>query len=100
VDSVDPSKIVLFGSYAYGTPNKDSDVDILVIMETNHPRHKRPVPINRALAGLIIPKDILVYTPDEVDDWKDVPQAFITQVLKKGVVVYEKNKKRSGPGFY
>jgi predicted nucleotidyltransferase len=93
VDTVDPAQIILFGSYAYGTPHKDSDVDILVIMETDRPRHKRPVMINKALAGLLIPKDILVYTPAEIDDWKDVPQAFITQILKKGVVVYDKVKK-------
>jgi predicted nucleotidyltransferase len=49
VDAVDPAEIILFGSYAYGIPNKDSDVDILVIMETDIPRHKRPVAINRAL---------------------------------------------------
>lgn len=97
VDAADPSMIILFGSYAYGTPRTDSDVDILVIMETDLPRHKRLGPINRALAGLLIPKDILVYTPAEIEDWKEVPQAFITQVLEKGVRVYEKNKKRSGP---
>ena len=99
VDAVDPARIILFGSYAYGTPHQDSDIDILVVMETDRPRHKRPVPINRALAGLLIPKDILVYTPAEVKDWKDVPQAFVTQILKKGVVVYDKNKKRSDPGL-
>jgi hypothetical protein len=40
---------------------------------------------------LVIPKDILVYTPAEIDDWKDVPEAFVTQVIKKGVVVYDKD---------
>ena len=99
VDAVDPARIILFGSYAYGTPHQDSDIDILVIMETARPRHKRTVAINRALAGLLIPKDILVYTPAEVDDWKDVPQAFVTQVLKKGVVVYDKDKKRFDPSL-
>jgi len=99
VDAVDPARIILFGSYAYGIPHKDSDVDILVIMETDIPRHKRPVAINRALAGLVIPKDILVYTPAEIDDWKDVPEAFVTQVIKKGVVVYDKNKRGSDPGL-
>ena len=93
VDAVDPAKIILFGSYAYGTPHMDSGIDILVIMETDRPRHKRSVAINRALAGLLIPKDILV------DDWKDVPQAFVTQVLKKGVVIYDKDKRRSDPGL-
>lgn len=99
VDAVDPARIILFGSYAYGTPHMDSDVDILVIMETDRPRHKRSVAINRVLAGLLIPKDILVYTPAEIDDWKDVPQAFVTQVLKKGVVIYDKDKRRSDPGL-
>ena len=97
VHATNPAKIILFGSYAYGTPHADSDIDILVIMETDQPRHKRPVTINRALAGLLIPKDILVYTPAEIDEWKDVPLAFITQVLKKGVVVYDKDTKRSDP---
>ena len=40
---------------------------------------------------LVIPKDILVYTPAEIDDWKDVPESFVTQVIKKVVVVYDKN---------
>lgn len=95
VDAVDPARIILFGSYAYGTPHKDSDIDILVIMESDTPRHKRPAAINRALAGLLIPKDILVYTPAEINDWKDVPEAFVTQIMKKGVVLYDKDKKRS-----
>jgi predicted nucleotidyltransferase len=56
VEAVDPVKIILFGSYAYGIPHKDSDVDILVIMETGSPRHKRPVAINRALFGAGDPK--------------------------------------------
>lgn len=91
VDAVDPEKIILFGSYAYGTPHPDSDVDILVILTTDLPRHKRPAVIHRALAGLLIPKDILVYTPAEVDEWKGVPQAFVTRVLRQGVVVYDKD---------
>jgi uncharacterized protein len=99
VDAVDPVKIILFGSYAYGFPRKESDVDILVIMETDRPRHKRPAIIHRALAGLLIPKDILVYTPAEIDEWREVSQAFVTQVMKKGVVVYDKDKIRSDPGM-
>jgi predicted nucleotidyltransferase len=97
VDAVRPDQIVLFGSYAYGIPDKESDIDILVIMETDRPRHKRSVILNKVLAGLLIPKDLVVYTPEEVAEWKDVPQAFITQILKKGVILYDKNKKRSDP---
>jgi len=90
VQSVNPQKIILFGSYAYGKPHEGSDLDILVVMDSNLPRYKRSVPIYRALAELLIPMDILVYTPQEIEAWKDVPQAFITTILKKGKVIYEK----------
>jgi predicted nucleotidyltransferase len=91
VERVRPQKIILFGSYAYGRPHADSDLDILVVMESELPRYKRAVPIYRALAGLLIPKDVLVYTPQEIESWSEVPQAFITTILKSGQVVYEKN---------
>jgi predicted nucleotidyltransferase len=91
VERVRPQKIILFGSYAYGRPHADSDLDILVVMESELPRYKRAVPIYRALAGLLIPKDVLVYTPQEIESWSAVPQAFITTILKSGQVVYEKN---------
>ena len=95
VESVHPERIILFGSHAYGSPHRGSDLDILVVMRSELPRYKRSVPIYRALAGLLIPKDVLVYTPDEIEEWSDVPQAFITTVIRKGRVVYEKRQSRS-----
>ncbi|MBC7343881.1 MAG: nucleotidyltransferase domain-containing protein [Clostridia bacterium] len=92
VEAVDPQKIILFGSYAYGKSHEGSDLDILVVMDSDLPRYKRSVPIYRALAGLLIPKDVLVYTPQEIEAWKDVPQAFITTIVKKGKVIYEKEQ--------
>jgi len=90
VEAVDPEKIILFGSYAYGKPSKDSDLDILVIMRSNLPRYKRSVPIYKALTGMLIPKDIIVYTPREVKEWDDVSQAFITTAVTRGKKIYEK----------
>lgn len=90
VKAVNPEKIILFGSYAYGTPNQNSDLDILVLMNSNLPRFKRSVPVYLSLAGLLIPKDIFVYTPKELEEWSDVPQAFITTIVRKGKVIYEK----------
>jgi len=90
VEAVDPDKIILFGSYAYGKPSKDSDLDILVIMKSNLPRYKRSVPIYKALAGMLIPKDIIVYTPKEVEEWDNVPQSFITTAVSRGKKIYEK----------
>lgn len=95
VESVDPERIILFGSHAYGTPHKESDLDILTVMHSDLPRYKRSVPIYRALAGLLIPKDVLVYTPEEIEEWSDVPQAFITTAIRKGKVIYEKEQGRS-----
>ncbi|MHB1275910.1 MAG: nucleotidyltransferase domain-containing protein [Candidatus Humimicrobiaceae bacterium] len=88
--AVNPEKIILFGSYAKGKQKKNSDLDILIIMNSDLPRYKRSVPIYKALAGIFIPKDIIVYTPDEVKEWSDVPQAFITTAIAEGKILYEK----------
>jgi predicted nucleotidyltransferase len=92
VACVNPERIVLFGSYAYGKPTPESDLDILVIVSSDQPRYQRAVPIYRALAGLLIPKDVLVYTPEEVAMWSEVAEAFITSVWRQGKVIYEKAK--------
>ena len=90
VDSYKPEKIILFGSYAYGTPKKDSDLDLLIVKESSLPRYKRAREIRKHLWGISeIPKDILVYTQKEIDDWKEVEEAFITQVVKYGKIIYE-----------
>ncbi|MBU0694508.1 MAG: nucleotidyltransferase domain-containing protein [Candidatus Omnitrophica bacterium] len=84
-------KIILFGSYVYGQPKEDSDLDLLVVVESSDlPRHKRAREIRKRLWGFInTPKDILVYTKDEIEEWKDVKQAFITKIISKGRVLYE-----------
>jgi predicted nucleotidyltransferase len=90
-----PDGIILFGSYAYGKPTEDSDLDLIVIKETNLPKHQRAREIRKYLWGLTdVPKDILVYTKKEIADWGNVKQSFITDVMKKGIVLYE-NKNRS-----
>jgi predicted nucleotidyltransferase len=83
VSEVHPDKIILFGSYAYGTPTKDSDVDLLVIIPSNEPMHSRVTRIMKLVRDIHIPKDIIVYTPQEVNDWKDVTNAFITSIMRK-----------------
>ena len=92
VNTVHPERIVLFGSYAYGKPKEGSDLDILVIMNSELPRYKRSMSIYSCLAGFLIPKDILVYTPEEIEEWSEVPQAFITTAIKNGKVIYEKEQ--------
>ncbi len=88
VKRVHPEKIILFGSYAYGNPMRDSDLDLLVILPTEEPMHKRIMRIRKLIRDIRVPKDILVYTPQEVEAWKNVSSAFITSVMKKGKVIY------------
>ena len=91
VSAVDPEKIILFGSHAYGKAKKGSDLDLLVIVkESSLPRYKRSVPIYKALAGILVPKDVVVYTEKEIEEWSNVPLAFITTITRKGKVIYEK----------
>ena len=95
IDNYNPDKIILFGSYAQGHPTENSDLDLLIVKNSNLPRYKRAREIRRYLWGITdIPKDIIVYTQEEIDDWAKVKEAFITNIVTKGKVLYE-NKKRS-----
>ena len=84
-----PQKIILFGSRARGEARPDSDYDLLLIEPSDQPRYKRAARYRRALTGVVLAKDILVWTPEEVAQWQDVPNAFITAAVREGVVLYE-----------
>ena len=84
-----PQKIILFGSRARGDARPDSDYDLLLIEPSDLPRYKRAARYRRALIGLAPAKDILVWTPEEVAEWQDVPNAFITSVVREGLVLHE-----------
>ncbi len=84
-----PEKIVLFGSYARGDAKDDSDIDLLLVERSDLPRYKRAAPYRKAVAGLCIAKDIVVWSPEEIAEWRTVPNAFITSIMKEGRVLYE-----------
>ena len=86
-----PDSIILFGSYADGTANNNSDLDLLIISETDQPRHRRSFEIYKSLIGSMIPIDILVYTREEFDEEKNQEYSFLNYVLKNSKVLYERN---------
>ena len=86
-----PLRIVLFGSRARGVTHPGSDLDLLVVEEgSDQPRHHRALPYRMALLGLDVDLDLVVWTPPEIEDWANVPQAFITTILREGKVLYER----------
>lgn len=62
-----PERIILFGSYAWGKPGPDSDVDLFIVKETNHSSREMAREISRAIFPRPFPVDILVYTPSEIE---------------------------------
>ena len=89
VKTIDPEKIILFGSRARRDARLESDIDLLVIAESTQPRYRRAAPLYGVLSDILAPMDILVYSPEEVLEWSQVPQAFVTTAIREGTVLYE-----------
>src|SRR5436190_22834120 len=90
VESIDPDRIILFGSRARGDARPDSDVDLLIIKDSDEPPYRRAAPAYRALTGLAVPTDIIWRTAAEVEDWSAVRNYVTTRALSEGQVLYEK----------
>jgi len=85
-----PQKIILFGSYAWGDPTKDSDLDLLIVKETNEKHRKRSLSIRKILSeeNGLIGMDILVYTPEEFSERIEMGDSFLSKILREGEVLY------------
>ena len=84
-----PDKIILFGSYAYGAPHADSDVDILVVMPARH-QHTQAVQIRWAIPAPF-PLGLIVRTPKNLQWRLEEGESFHTEIVTKGKVLYEKS---------
>ena len=84
-----PRRIVVFGSYAYGRPTNDSDVDVMVVMPFSKRRRTRPSLAIRQRIAAGFPVDILVREPAEIARRLRSGDSFITDVIRRGKVVYE-----------
>lgn len=85
-----PEKIILYGSYAYGKPTPDSDIDLFIIKDTDEDGIQRFVEVKRLIYDpeRRISISPLVYTPREVDDRLELGDYFVREVLTKGEVLY------------
>ncbi len=83
-----PQKIILFGSYARGNPRPESDVDLLVVMDTNLKESEQAMQIRRHL-GVMFGMDLIVRTPKRLAERIEMGDWFLRDIIKEGKVLYE-----------
>jgi len=86
-----PEKIILFGSYAWGTPNPDSDVDLFIVKKSRKRQIDRMRELRMKLIGNNFPPmDLLIYTPGELSRRLAIGDFFVREIIEKGQVLYGK----------
>jgi predicted nucleotidyltransferase len=91
VELFHPEQVILFGSYAWGTPTAGSDVDVMVIVtESNLSDYQRALLARRCLSGLDIAKDVIVRTRAEFDFLRDVRASLEYKIARQGRVLYDR----------
>ena len=84
-----PDKIFLFGSRAWGQPDEESDVDLLVVVpDSNQPTYRRAARAYRSLRDIGVPVDVIVNTRHEVERSKEVTTSLVHRVFAQGRVLY------------
>ncbi len=87
VKKYQPEKVILFGSYAWGKPTEDSDVDLFIVKDTENTRE-----MAQEIDGFIFPRpfpiDLIVYKPEQVEKRKKIGDFFIKNILTKGKILY------------
>ena len=95
VDALGPQQIYLFGSRARGDNQPDSDYDFMVIVpRSDLPAHRRAQLAHRALAGIRVAADILVWTRPEFDRFLPVPGSLAATILREGRLLYDAQPQR------
>jgi uncharacterized protein len=96
VQRFEPEKIILFGSYARGDAREDSDIDLLVVAETDLPMRDRFPAVRSVLADFPAAFDVFWKTPEEYRRWRNVVNHVVYFAEKYGRVSYERRDARSG----
>lgn len=90
VSQFNPDKIILFGSHARGEAGPDSDVDLLIVIPPHGSKRERVIKLYGLLAGMGVPKDVIVVTPEEFEAYRDAPGTVIRTARQEGKVLYER----------
>lgn len=84
-----PEAIYLFGTYAWGTPVAESDLDLMVIITSSHQTPaQRAVRAQQSLRGLLASVDVIVKTRAEFERYRSVYASLEAQVVEKGKLLY------------
>ena len=88
----EPERIILFGSLAHGTPDDDSDIDLLIVKDSDERPLDRRVRVRRIAAGLHprVPFSPLVLTPGELSARLSAGDKFYRQIIRDGITLYER----------
>ena len=85
-----PERIILFGSYAYGEPSDDSDVDLLVVLPFEGKAVRKAIEIRNRINAQM-PLDLIVRTPEQVAERIAMNDCFMREIVEKGRTLYEAN---------
>ena len=93
-----PEKIILFGSQAYGRPQAESDIDLLVVMPyEGSPFRQAGIILSHVIPQLgVLPIDLLVRTAEQVSERLAIGDRFMREILERGKVMYEASNRRNG----
>lgn len=95
VDEADPEQIILFGSRARGDQRRDSDVDLIVVeaepFGPERSRHQEMVRLYHAITGSGVSTDLLVFSREDVEYWRDSLNHVLARALREGRVLYERH---------
>jgi uncharacterized protein len=87
VEKFHPQKIIIFGSYAYGNPRPESDVDLLIVMRTTGAK-RQSLEIRKAL-DINFGVDLIVHSPEQLRQRLELGDSFLQDITREGKIVYE-----------